>query len=188
VIAEIFSEIAAEIAHEPLRFVAEIVQFALLIGIVWIVGFGFGSRKGFVRNMLAERALRTEASLKEALGAPEELSTARQTAASKARSARAEGRHAISAAKQEAAEVELSLHTEADAEAERVLSRVDEALETERAEMHAEIREELVDLVARATRQLLNERMTIAEQRRLIEEHVMASVMGQGDSASGEEA
>jgi F-type H+-transporting ATPase subunit b len=177
VLAEIFSEIAAEISHEPLRFVAEIVQFAVLVAVVWVIAFGFRSRKGFVRNMVAERLQRTEEHLQVALEAPEGLALARQSAATRVRSARAEARHVIATAKQEAAEVELALRTDADAEIDRVLARVEDALEAERAEMRAEVREELVDLVAQATRHLLNERMTIAEQRRLIEQHVMASLV-----------
>jgi hypothetical protein len=53
-----------------------------------------------------------------------------------------------------------------------VRSRAKDVLDAELAEMHVEIRDRLVDVVAHATRSILNEGMTMAEQRELIQNTV----------------
>jgi len=176
VIGEILTEIAHEIQAEPARFIAEIVQFVLLICIIWVVAYGFGSRRGFVRNMLSERQKRTVGQLETAMDAPGALEQAKLRATGARRSGRTEARRIVGKAKREATEQLTASTAEADREADHLLARVDETLENERSEMEAEMRERLVEIVAQATRHLLNERMTVAEQRRLIEEHVRASV------------
>jgi len=188
VITEIFSEIAHEISSEPMRFLAEILQFGILVLIVWFIAVGFGAKRGFVRNMLAERRQRTYDHIEESLRSSGTLEEARQVSTSRVRAARAEARRIVGAAKREAAKLETASKEEADSEAERIHARVEETLATELDEMHAELREELVELVAQATRRMLNERMTVAEQRRLIEEHVMASVAEPGAYEALEEA
>lgn len=175
-IGEIVGEVWHEVSAEPIRFAAEVVQFLILAGLVWFVAIGFGGRRGFVRNMLEERAETSEERLRRALGAQDELTHAKQLAALKVRTARAEARKIVADAKQSASAMESAERTQADSEAERILSRVDDALSAERDEMLAEVREELVEVVSQSTRQLLNERLTVAEQRRLIEEHVVASI------------
>lgn len=173
---EIITEIAAEVSHEPMRVVAEVVQFALLVAIVWIVALGVGHRRGFVRNMLAERGKRVGERLSWAMSAEQGLADAKSSAKRQLREADAEARRIVAAAKLEAASIEETGRAETDAEVARILSRVDEALANEAADMHEELREQLVEIVAQATRSVMNERLSLFEQRELIEKAVLEAV------------
>lgn len=159
-----------------LRFVAEIVQAAIIVGAVWVIAIGWGERKGFVLNMLNERRAKVRAHLETASRAEQDLAHAKQISALKVRSANADARRTIADAKLEAEQYEAKAKSDADTEAERITQRAESALETELAEMSLEIREELVDLVAQATRAIMNEKMTVAEQRKLIEDTIIANV------------
>lgn len=184
-VEEILSEIAAEISAEPLKFLLELLQFGILLLLIYAIAWGFGLRRGFLRNMLTERAAKLDARLSLALHSGDELEHAKQLSALRMRTARSEGRDLLAEARRQAAELTSHLKEQTDSEADRVLARVDEALETEMAEMKADVREQLVDLVAQSTRQVLNERLTVAEQRQLIEEHIIASVTPEGNESPG---
>lgn len=177
-VAELMSEMLHEITGDPVRFAAEVVQFGLLVAIVWVAAVGAGRRSGFVRNMLAERRQRVADRVRSAQDSVGLLEGARAQASAKMRTARTEARRIIGEAKRKAEMIEAEAHAEADAEAQRIATRAEEALATELAEMHVDIREQLVDLVAQATRSVMNERLTLAEQRHLIEGAVLASVDG----------
>ena len=79
---EIYSEILHEYSAYPVRMIAEAVQFVLLIVIVWVVAMGWGKRKGFVANMLSERAERTDREIETASHAAEDLGLPRRARAS----------------------------------------------------------------------------------------------------------
>ena len=173
---EILTEMGSEVVHAPLRLALEVVQFALLAGVVWVVAVGFGQRRGFVANMLTDRETKVNERLQVASHAAENLTHAKQVAALKTRTANSEARRILADAKLEADEIETQARNEAEAEAKRITDRAEAALSTELAEMHLEIREALVDLVAGATRSIINEKMSVAEQRALIEGAIMDGV------------
>ena len=176
VLQEIVAEAGQEVMANPWRMVAEVVQFVLLVGIVWIVAIGTRKRKGFIANMLTEREEHVRTRLEEASHAEQQLATSRRMASLKLRQANAEARKLVSGAQHEAEQMLAQASKDADTEAERVISRAESALDTERAEMELGIREELVDLVAQATRSIMSERVSLAEQRRLIEGAIVESV------------
>jgi len=173
---EIFKEMGLEVTQEPVRMIAEITQFALLIGIVWVVAIGFGKRKGFVANLLSERAERTDRNLEIASRAPENLALAQKSATERIDSAETEARQLLEAAHADAEQIESTARAEADAEVSRITERAQSALTMETEEMHLELREELVSIVAQATRSILNEKMSVSEQRELIESSIAASL------------
>lgn len=185
---EIVVEIGAEVVHEPLRMVAEVVQFAVLIGIVWVVALGAGSRRGFVANMLAERQSRVDARLLSASTASKALQDSRREAASIARASRAKAREMITQAKKECTEIEETSRAETDAECSRIEERSESALQTEQQEMLLELREQLVDIVSSATRSIMNEKLTVAEQRTLIENTIVGSMSAAVDGDARMEA
>jgi F-type H+-transporting ATPase subunit b len=174
--SEIVQEIGAELANEPLRIFAEVMQFAVLLAIVWVVAVGFGKRRGFVVNMLTERQERVAAHVETASHADKALADAKREAAATARSARATAREIVLRAKKECVEIEESAHAETDADCARIEERAEAALSTERQEMLLELREQLVDLVSSATRSIMNEKLTVSEQRTLIENTITESV------------
>jgi F0F1-type ATP synthase membrane subunit b/b' len=174
--SEILTAIATEFAHAPLRLFAEVMQFAVLLGIVWVVAIGFGKRRGFVANMLTERRERVAAHVETASHADEALADAKREAAATARTARATAREIVMHAKKECVEIEQTAHAETDADCARIEERAEAALSTERQEMLLELREQLVDLVSSATRSIMNEKLTLSEQRTLIENTIAESV------------
>lgn len=173
---EIAVEIGAEVVHQPARLVAEVVQFALLLGIVWVVAFGFAKRKGFVANMLAERRERVQARIEGASHAEKSLAVSKAEAAAATRAGRAKAREVIAHAKKECDEIKGTARAETDADCSRIQERAHSALSTEQQEMLLELREQLVELVSSATRSIMNEKLTVAEQRKLIENTIVRSV------------
>lgn len=175
-----FEEIAAEMLHEytafPVRMIAEVVQFALLAAIVWVVAMGWGTRKGFVANMLSERAEKTRSDIEIVARAGEDLVAARQVSSERLDTARAEARKLVETARTDADRLESTAREEAAAEAQRTIERAKAALATENQEMRAELREELVSVVAQATRAILSEKMSVAEQRTAIESAIVSSI------------
>jgi F-type H+-transporting ATPase subunit b len=173
---EIYSEILHEYSAYPVRMIAEAVQFVLLIVIVWVVAMGWGKRKGFVANMLTERAERTDREIETASHAGEDLEIAEASARDRADRTQAEARMLVETARTDAEQLEATAREEADIEARRTTERAKTALATETEEMRSELREELVSIVAQATRSILSEKMSVAEQRTSIESAISASL------------
>lgn len=182
-IAELFAEAFHEIAAEPITFVVELVQFVVLLFIVKAIAIGFGEREGMVVGMLKDRRERLRLALDDAASASEELDAARVAAADMLSRARSEARRVVTEARRsadsEAAEVLAAVEVEA-AEIER---EVQETLAKERAEMLGGVHDQLVDLVTQATRQVLDEGYSPAEQRELIQKSVVES-LGELESVS----
>jgi F0F1-type ATP synthase membrane subunit b/b' len=157
-IAEMFGKIATDIGAEavaaPMRIVAEVAQFAVLLTIVYVVAVGFGKRKGFVANMLTERRDSVAARIEAASHVDE----------------------VVAQAKHECSEIENAAHAETDADCSRIQERAESALTTEQQEMMLELREQLVELVSSATRAIMNEKLTISEQRTRIENTIVGSM------------
>jgi len=183
-LSEIATEIGYEYVHEPMRMLAEIVQFLVLLGIVWVVAIGFGKRRGFVANMLTERQTGVAARVERASHASEALAEAKSEATGVTRKGRAEARTLVTDAKKECAALEESARAETDADCARIEERAQSALATEHQEMLLELREQLVELVSSATRSIMNEQLTAAEQRALIEQTIVGSIDASGTGAA----
>lgn len=171
-IGELFAEIAHEITAEPMRFAVEVIQFVLLLLIVKAVALGFGKRKGFVTNILAERRNRIEARIEAASHSAERLADARRQAEERISVARGSAAHILLDARAEGRQVVQTALSQAAAETEAAQKRAQETLDTELEEMHVEVRDKLVDLVAGATRSILSETHTPSEQRALIQKAI----------------
>jgi F0F1-type ATP synthase membrane subunit b/b' len=176
VIGELFSEVLHEISAHPQTFAIEVVQFVLLLLIVKVVAVGFGKRRGFVASMLAERRERVSVALTQAEDAPAALEEARRDAAAQVAAARSEAAGVLLAARADARSVLETTMAEADFQKDRMRAHAEETLATEFEEMHAEIRERLVDLVAGATRSILNESFAVSEQRALIQKAILSGI------------
>jgi F-type H+-transporting ATPase subunit b len=176
---EILSEMGVEVTASPVRIIAEWLQFAVLIAIIWVVAMGWGKRRGFVANLLSERAERIGRKLEISSHAEEDLALARQEAAERLRTADVEAKRLVKAARADAKNIERSAREETDAEALRITGRATDALVTEGEEMRSELREELVTIVAQAARSILSEKMSVAEQRAAIEQAIVGSLGGE---------
>ena len=184
-LAQILSAVLKEVVESPMNLVAEIVQFLALAAIIWIVAFGFGKRRGFVVNMLDERQHHVRGQLDQAAAAQGQLEEARASAEKRLGDASAEASRLQSEAETEVTQSEAAARASSDAEAERIVERAKSALTNERVQMLADLRDELVDLVSEATRSIMNEALTVAEQRDRIEGAIKAGVSGDGDHATG---
>jgi F-type H+-transporting ATPase subunit b len=183
--SEVLHEIVTEIAAAPGTFAIEIVQFLVLSAIVYFVAFGLGRRKGMVSNMLTERHDRVAARVERAAHADEQLSRSRDEAQARIEAARAEASSILREARASARSSRKELRAAADAEAVAIRERAAKVLEEERAEMHVEIRDRLVGVVAQATRALLNEGLSPHEQRQLIQGIVSTEIDKLQASAEG---
>ncbi len=175
-VSEILGEIVHEASAEPVRLIAEVVQFVVLLAIVYIGAIGVGRRKGIVVNMLAERDARIRSRLVEASGAEQALADAHHEASTLVRDARREAREILAEAHARAKAIEATGTAEGDAAYAEALARAEETIARETLEMHMEIRDTLVETVAGATRGILNERLTVSEQRRSIQDAVSAAL------------
>jgi F0F1-type ATP synthase membrane subunit b/b' len=173
---EIFAAVVEEVASNPWGLLAEVTQFLLLVAIIWVVAMGTRKRRGFVANMLVERDEHVQARLEEAGKAEQCLAESTERADARLTAAAKEAEQLLSDARMEAEKIAEQVSIDAETEADRIVSRAESALVTERSEMELEVREELVDLVAQATRLVMSEKVSLDEQRRLIEGAIVASV------------
>lgn len=162
-------ELVLEISADPGRFAIEVVQFFVLLAVGYVVMFGFGKRKGMVVNMLAERRRRIADRVERAGRADETLAVARADAATRLGDARTAASGILREARANAKASRRDIRAAADAEAEAIRTRAAAVLDEELAEMHVEIRDRLVGVVAQATRSMLNEGLSPQEQRELIQ-------------------
>ena len=176
VIIEVLRGVAEEFIRSPMGFIAEFVQFLLLFAIGWVVAFGFGKRKGMVANMIAEHGAAVSDRIAWASQAEATLGTSRRGAEQHVKEAKAEAEHLVASAKEECDTEEAHRRQETDDECARLLEHARKAIETEREEMRTELRDELVELVSQATRTILNESLTVSEQRERIEKAIEVSL------------
>ena len=174
--SEVLHEFVNEIAADPGKLVIEIVQFLILLGVVYVVAFGFGRRKGMVSNILSERRRRVAERVERAAHADELLAQAHEQAEAGLTAAHAEAATILREARVGARSSRRDARAAVDAEADTILSRAHKVLDEERAEMAVEVRDRLVGVVAQATRALLNEGLSAHEQRQLIQSIVSSEI------------
>ena len=185
-VVELFELVAEEIAADPMTFLIEVVQFLILVVLVWAVAWGFGKRRGMLRNMLSERQNRVARELEEADTAEDTLTRAREEAKVSVHEAQKAAKHDIAIARKQAEAEFDTAKASADREVEGMREHARELLELEREEMVETARERLLDVVGRATRYILSEGLSPAEQRSLIQHSIMESLSGNGDGSSAQ--
>lgn len=174
--SELIKEILHEIASQPIRFMAEIIQFGLLVIIIKAIGFGFGEKKGMINNMLAERQAKIVSQLQEVEEAEKELIQAKENALSLLNAAQDEAKEIIEKAKQAAKQEELTASAAAEEEVAGIRQKAKESLDKEKAEALSGVHDQLVDLVTLATRQVLDEGFSPSEQRTLVQKAILSSL------------
>ncbi len=171
---ELIAEIGAEIAADPGKFVIEVVQFFVLLTIVWLVAFGAGKRKGFLAKSLDARRERLAERIDRAAGAEAELERCRNEARRILVEARQQSESILAEARGGGDRERAAARQATDEEVERIGRHARQVIESETAEMHVQMRDNLVELVAGATRSILNEGLSAQEQRELIQHSVAA--------------
>jgi F0F1-type ATP synthase membrane subunit b/b' len=103
---ELLSIVAHEITGDPTKYAIELVQFGLLVAIVWMVAVGVGRRKGVVVKMLEKHQDRIGAEIARTKSADGVLDAARVRATETSEAGRVEAAAIITEAKRVARAVE----------------------------------------------------------------------------------
>lgn len=177
-VSELFHEIRVEIAANPTTIIIEVVQFVILIAIVWVVAIGVGKRSGLVKNMLKERRVKIASDLGMADGSEAALESAKQKAVADVAEAQASAKKTLTDARRKAKAERTAGAAAADREAEALRDHAQQLLVMEHQEMLAEARERLLEVVGSATRHILSERISPAEQRALVQRAIMTTIEG----------
>jgi len=170
---ELLHEVVKEIGAKPVNFAIEVVQFGILLVLIKMLAFGFGSRRGMVTNMLSNRRERVRQQLEDAAAAEGELAGARKQARRVLREARTDAKQIVETARQGAQEEDAAAVAGIHEEAAVALKQAEELLEQERQDTLTSVHDQLVGLVTGAMRQILNEGFTPEEQRGLIQKAVV---------------
>ncbi|MBE0477393.1 MAG: ATP synthase F0 subunit B [Coriobacteriia bacterium] len=173
---ELISEALHETVGRPLIFGVELVQFGVLVLLVKWVAVRFRKKPGVVVNMLAERRERIGVQLRQAAESEAYLANATERSETALGDARKEAERLVAEAREAAQHEVATVVMAAHEEAERMKAHTKETLDNELEEMLGDVRDQLVELVTRATRQILNEGLSPAEQRVLIQKSILAGV------------
>jgi len=175
-VTETLNLLIEEIASNPVRFIVEVVQFAILAAGFWVLAIGTRKRKGILVNAIDRQAQQAKADLALVESAPSILESARSDSERIRAEARSRADGSLREATMEAESIRRDAKKFAEDESSAILERADIAVQTEEAEMQAEVRDLLVNIVADATRSVMNEQLSLPEQRELIQHAILASV------------
>jgi F-type H+-transporting ATPase subunit b len=187
-VQEVIAEGLHEITADPVKYAVELAQFAVLVVLIKAVAFGIGKRRGFVTSALIRHQENIVSRLEAATQAEEHLASAQEHAAQMIEDAREEASRIVGDAGKTAKADKAQARADADAEADSIRAHAQRILDDELAEMNVEVRDRLVDLVARATRSVLNEGFSSAEQRELIQKVVSSGIDRMEYVEAGEQA
>jgi ATP synthase F0 subunit b len=167
---ELIQEVLHQITGEPLLFMVEIVQFFLLVLIIWfflprIVGRG-----------LKERRKRIADQVEKADQADAVYAKAQQQAAALIAAARAEAQRTIEAARTAAQEERRAGLDQVEQEANAIRLQAGQAIETEKERVGSEASEQLVKLITLVTRRFIEESLTESERRAVTQKLILASL------------
>jgi len=167
---ELMREAFREIAASPMRYVAELIQFAVLIGL--IVWFG----RGKVRKRLADRQGRIAAELAEAENAVHESARIRDEARALAERPPEEGPALLRRAAQEAVSQRDAEVARLEADAAEILAQAQRTVEREKERISRESASRLVQLTTETVRRYIDEMLTESERRTVTQQAILASL------------
>ncbi|MFA5844143.1 MAG: hypothetical protein WC971_04850 [Coriobacteriia bacterium] len=175
-VGELFAEVGHEITADIGRFAVEVVQFLILVAAVWALTVGSSKRRGIITGRLADRRAALETRLEAAGRAEGALETARAEAQAARGAAEAQARQVVREARARAAALVKESHAVAEQRAVELEARAVEVLAAEHGDMQTEVRDRLIEVVADATRSIVNDQYTLPEQRALIQRAVIAGL------------
>ena len=168
--AELLKEVLHEITAQPVLFIAEVVQFSLLLGVIlWVVPRIIGKR-------LIERRAKIEAELAEAKAAEKGCTGIVKEAGAVIARAEKEAPGIIRIAKEAAEKERETAIAQADAEVQEIILRARQTVEGEKNRIIRGASEHLVSLTTETTRRYLDEALTESERRALMQKIILASL------------
>lgn len=144
--------------------VAQIINFTLLLIILYLVLY-----KPILR-MLDQRRDRIRESMERAEEIKQEMAKAQQEVAAQLDAARKEGQNIIAQASQIGERLKEEARGQARQEAEAIISRAQSAIQAERDQAIADLRNEFADLAVLAASRVINKSLDKSAHARLIEE------------------
>jgi F-type H+-transporting ATPase subunit b len=145
-------------------FVAQIVNFAIVLFVLWKWVFGP------VGSALEKRRERVEKSLKDAENIEKRVQEFERGQEERVAKARMEAEGIISKAGGAAAALKAQVQSEARGEAERIIRTAKQTIESEKQQAILKIREEAAELTVMATEKVLRAKLDEKGDRRLVEE------------------
>lgn len=179
-VEELFREVVAEIAHKPVVFAVEVVQFAILVVGIWLLA------TKILGPMLDRRRADIGGQLEEAAGADKRLAEAKQQAKRIIAEAKQQAQERLREAKENSAAAHDEAMAAASEEAAQIVERARQTLRQEQEDAVNTVHAQLVDLVAVATRGVLEEALSEDERRDLVEKSVLSSLEELEDVALAE--
>lgn len=180
-LSEIASEVGHMITHDWSHLLIELIQFAILVAIVKFVAFGFGKRRGVIVGMLADRRERVHEQLATAAQQEQSAADAPQRIREIGAQADVQREQIIEQAFQTAAAERERIQAETSAQITQLEEQTEQTLEHERAEVLSGVRDLLLDIVARGTRQVLDEGYSATQQRDMIQAAIVDSIEDLGN-------
>lgn len=167
---EILVEAWAEIAHKPLLFLLEIIQFAILVAIVVYGG------RNIIGGFLTRRRDRIAAEVTEALKGKEALAYAKSEAEAIVADAKKNAASIISQAKAEAKANHKVAQTKANEETDRIIRQAGETIEAEQREIAEQSARQFVELVPILARRFIEEELTESDRRAMIQKIIISGL------------
>jgi len=158
------------ITLEPARFLAEVVQSALLLV---IIGWAGGR---YVRGRLAERRERIAGELARAEAAERDSVRFREEARAAAARGEAEAPAVVRTAREQAEHEREASIARSDTEAEQMIVQARDTVEREKNRILGESSERLIHLTTETARRYLDEMLTEGERRALTQKAILESL------------
>jgi len=156
--------VAGSFGLDPRLFLAQLLNFGLLVLILWGLLY-----RPLVRFM-EERSARITEGLKNAARAEERLQAIEAERQGKLAAADDEARRMLTRASEQADELKRQARVEAEAVAAEVRERAAREAEQTKQQVLVEVRASAADLVVLATEKVLRQRLDQAADRRLVEQ------------------
>ena len=149
--------------------IAQIINFGLLLGILYVVLY-----KPVLR-MLDQRSQRIKDSLEQAEQLQQESAQAEEQVKQQIDDARREGRNIVAQATEVADRVREEARTQARTEAEAIIERGRAEVQRERDEAMEELRRQFADLTVSAAERVIRTSLDVERHRQLIDEVLQES-------------
>ncbi len=144
--------------------VAQLINFSLLLAILFVVGYRP------IMRMLDERSNRIKDSMDKAEFIKQEAERVKDEVAAKLEEARREGQSLVAQANQIGERLKAEAKQEAQQQGEALIARARSEIQRERDEAVAELRQEFAELTILAAEKVINRTLDEAAHKQLIEE------------------
>jgi F-type H+-transporting ATPase subunit b len=160
------TELFHQLGIHPLQLAAQIVNFLILLALLWRFLY-----KPLLRA-LNDRRAKIEKSLREADTIEKELKSSRERAQRIVSAANERVAEIVVTSEKEAQDKRAARLKQAETEATQIFKRAEESIHEERKAMQQEVRAQALSLVAQATERLIGKNIDTKKHRQLIADSI----------------